>query len=225
MSLVTIRQLRYFHPRDSTETNSRHQLEFHRRIGYGARRQAGETKCRRERVSRERKKKSLGRLAAGRCPRCPTHRFRLHWRTYPCYRPPSPPAAWISTADKPKDEHHVAARVCTILHAWEVGTALPTHIRSPQVERPTTSPRPSAPSEYRYHRLPRQHRHRPIRDTLGIRLRWGERPLRPNINSISFWVCGPAWQGVAVVQLKEARGFVCSHERRRGRSRGCRCAF
>lgn len=136
----------------------------------GARRQAGERQsapsC--ERVSSEREKivwPLLRRpLPAARWPHAKPISVALADPT-PARRPP---AAWISTADKPKDEHHVAARVCTILHAWEVGTALPTHIRSPQVERPTTTTLLSAPSEYRYHRLlPRQHERTPIQGHLG----------------------------------------------------------
>ena len=67
------------------------------------------------------------------------------------------PAAWISTADKPKDEHHVAVPVLHHPARWEVGTGLSTHIMSPHVEGRTTSQRLSAPDEYRYHHLPRQH--------------------------------------------------------------------
>lgn len=66
----------------------RHQLEFHRRIGYGCAQAGGrETECaRRERVSSEREKivwPLLRRpLPAGWC-RPTQNRFRLRWRTPP----------------------------------------------------------------------------------------------------------------------------------------------
>ena len=83
MSLVIIRQCGIFPKANNSEPNIRHQLEFHWRIGYGARRRARERQCR-----REREKKSLAASPPAAARWCPTHRFRLRWRTHCCYRHP-----------------------------------------------------------------------------------------------------------------------------------------